>query len=192
MATYKLPAISEVPKISDEQFLQIIDSLFEPNDMLHAMIEEAEDREVFLKLTEYKSYDELIDAVKGYIEDITMGGRPGEGYELLDQILQAHPRLGAKKVESAQSQAEQAQLNQGGEDEAKKLAELNEDYEKQFPGLRYVVFVNGRSREEVMEDMRARIDGDDEQLERETALQVYFSIFLVRFHGKFCLLTWLS
>lgn len=58
--------------------------------------------------------------------------------EWLDKILGAHPRLGAKKVDSAQSQAEQAQLNTGGEEEATKLRNMNEEYEQTFPGLRYV------------------------------------------------------
>jgi len=38
------------------------------------------------------------------------------------------------------------------------LQALNEEYEARFPGLRYVVFVNGRSREVVMGDMRERIE----------------------------------
>jgi 2-oxo-4-hydroxy-4-carboxy--5-ureidoimidazoline (OHCU) decarboxylase len=46
----------------------------------------------------------------------------------------------------------------GGEEERAKLAKLNEEYEARFPGLRYVVFVNGRSREVIMEDMRRRIE----------------------------------
>lgn len=182
MATYKLPTISEVPNISDEDFLRIIDSLFEPNDTLHTIIQGAQDPEVLLKLTEYKSYDELIDAAKLHIEGVTYG-RPGEGNEVLDDILQAHPRLGAKKVESAQSQAEQAQLNKGGEVEAAKLAALNDEYERAFPGLRYVVFVNGRSREEIMKNMRARIDRDDIELEREEALQVRSQISIIAQSG---------
>ena len=80
----------------------------------------------------------------------------------------SHPRLGAKKVESAQSQAAQAQLNTGGKEEAAKLRALNDEYEAKFPGLRYVVFVNGRSRPVIMENMRMRIDrGDGEEEERE-------------------------
>ena len=173
MATYKLPSIETLSEVPDDEFLQIIDALFEPNDSLHAVIEEAaEEPEDSFKVQEYKSYDELIDAIKQHINYLVFGGRPGEGDEMLFDILQAHPRLGAKKVESAQSQAEQAQLNQGGEEEARKLAALNEEYEKRFRGLRYVVFVNGRSREEVMKNMRERIDRGSIGLEREEALQV--------------------
>ena len=41
------------------------------------------------------------------------------------------------------------------------MRRLNEEYEQRFPGLRYVVFVDGRSREEVMRDMRGRIERGD-------------------------------
>lgn len=166
MSTSKLPSIQEIPKISNHDFLTIIDLLFEPNDTLHSIITGGE-AEAVLKVTEYSSYDGLIDAVKKHIENVT-----AEGDKRLDKVLAAHPRLGAKKVESAQSQAEQAQLNTGGEEEVKKLAAFNEEYEKKFPGLRYVVFVNGRSREEIMKNMRVRIDRGDIELERKEALRV--------------------
>ena len=166
MSTCQLPSIQEIPKISNVDFLSIIDSLFEPNDTLHSIITGGE-AEAALKMAEYSSYEDLIDAVKTHIEKVTAGGD-----KRLDQILAAHPRLGAKKVESAQSQAEQAQLNTGGEEEAKKLAAFNEEYEEKFPGLRYVVFVNGRSREEIMKNMRVRIDRGDIELERMEALRV--------------------
>jgi 2-oxo-4-hydroxy-4-carboxy--5-ureidoimidazoline (OHCU) decarboxylase len=62
--------------------------------------------------------------------------------EWLDKILGAHPRLGEKNVDSAQSKAEQAQLNNGDVEEATKLRELNDQYELTFPGLRYVYEVS--------------------------------------------------
>ncbi|KAI7040283.1 hypothetical protein KC352_g46652, partial [Hortaea werneckii] len=81
----------------------------------------------------------------------------------------------AKKVESAQSQTEQAQL-QGGGDEAEKLRQLNEEYEAKYPGLRYVVFVAGRSRPVIMQDMRARIDGSTFETERATNIRAMCEI----------------
>lgn len=76
------------------------------------------------------------------------------------KIVAAHPRLGAKKVDSKQSQAEQASLESTPE-VAAQLEKLNARYERTFPGLRYVVFVAGRSRPEIMKDMQARIDEGD-------------------------------
>lgn len=74
-------------------------------------------------------------------------------------------------MDSAQSAAEQAQLG-GGEEEARQLAALNEEYEAKFPGLRYVVFVNGRGRGEIMKNMRERIDRGDGGLEKKEGIKV--------------------
>lgn len=103
------------------------------------------------------------------------------------KILGAHPRLGEKRVEtlSVHSRGEQASLGsadagEGGDgagsgptEEAEELKRLNEEYEKTFPGMRYVVFVAGRSRAVIMEDMRKRIaraDIEEEKLEAITAM----------------------
>ena len=64
----------------------------------------------------------------------------------------------------------------GGEAEAEKLAELNRRYEATFPGLRYVVFVNGRGRDVVMEDMERRIQRGDLALEEVEAIQAMCDI----------------
>lgn len=98
----------------------------------------------------------------------------------LHGVLGSHPRLGSKKVDSVQSAAEQAQLNVGAEEEAAKLKALNDEYEAKFPGLRYVVFVNGRSRPVIMEDMRRRIDRGDIKLEEQEAISAMISIALDR------------
>jgi 2-oxo-4-hydroxy-4-carboxy--5-ureidoimidazoline (OHCU) decarboxylase len=96
---------------------------------------------------------------------------------LLD-ILSAHPRLGAKKVDSEQSQAEQKSL--GNESERAELQRLNEEYEKKFPGLRYVVFVNGRSREEVMKDMKKRTETGNREDEVVKAIEAMCDIAVDR------------
>ncbi|RBR14392.1 hypothetical protein FVER53590_08994 [Fusarium verticillioides] len=82
------------------------------------------------------------------------------------------PRTRAKKVDSAQSSAEQANLQGQGEE----LAKLNKEYEEKFPGLRYVVFVNGRGRPEIMENMKARISRGDFSKEVDEALQAMCDI----------------
>jgi 2-oxo-4-hydroxy-4-carboxy--5-ureidoimidazoline (OHCU) decarboxylase len=116
----------------------------------------------------YSSYDELITHVGSLLYALCSTASSDPSKKKLHAILGSHPRLGAKKVESAQSKAEQAQLHSGGEAEAEKLRLLNGEYEARFPGLRYVVFVNGRSRPVIMENMRSRIDrGDFEAEERE-------------------------
>ena len=104
-------------------------------------------------------------------------GGPGKGKETLYAILGSHPRLGERRKEvvlSGFSSAEQRHLQQQQEGEREELARLNAEYEARFPGLRYVVWVNGRGMGEVVADMRRRIGrGDVEEEERE-AIEVGF------------------
>jgi 2-oxo-4-hydroxy-4-carboxy--5-ureidoimidazoline (OHCU) decarboxylase len=81
------------------------------------------------------------------------------------EVLNAHPAIGAKKL-SARSAAEQ-----GADAEPEVLAELerlNREYEERH-GFRFVVFVNRRSKAEILEVLRTRIDNPTEQ-ELDTAL----------------------
>ena len=70
-------------------------------------------------------------------------------------LLNAHPRIGATTGLSAASAREQ-----GAEDDPAvlaELAELNAAYEERF-GFRFVVFVAGRSRTEILPVLRERLD----------------------------------
>ena len=66
------------------------------------------------------------------------------------EVLDAHPAIGAKANLSARSAAEQ------GTDDAPELDELNREYEERF-GFRFVVFVNGRPKRELVPVLRARM-----------------------------------
>lgn len=165
MASFTLPPISSVATLTTAGRAEVLDALFEPCTALHTLSLSQ------LGTTSFGSYDELIEAVRTQLYALAQSALATD-IDWLDKILRAHPRLGAKKVESAQSQAEQAQLNTGGAEEAAKLAALNQEYEEKFPGLRYVVFVNGRSRPVIMENMRARIDRGDIAAERREAIKV--------------------
>ncbi|KAJ4362291.1 hypothetical protein N0V83_010384 [Neocucurbitaria cava] len=114
-----------------------------------------------LRSTTFPDYSTLIVAVSAQLQALAKSEDAGD-VEKLEQILCSHPRLGEKKVGSLSeaSRREQAQLQQGmGEGE--KLRKLNED-----------VFVNGRARPVIMENMRARIDRGDIKAERQEAIQV--------------------
>ena len=70
-------------------------------------------------------------------------------------VLNAHPRIGADPASlSALSRREQP----GGADAAtlRELAALNDEYERRF-GFRFVVFVAGRSKAEIVPVMRERL-----------------------------------
>ncbi|HEX6061009.1 MAG TPA: 2-oxo-4-hydroxy-4-carboxy-5-ureidoimidazoline decarboxylase [Candidatus Limnocylindria bacterium] len=70
-------------------------------------------------------------------------------------VLNAHPRIGATAGLSARSAAEQ---NDGTTDRVtfRTLELLNAEYERAF-GFRFVVFVNGRSRAEIVPVLQARL-----------------------------------
>jgi 2-oxo-4-hydroxy-4-carboxy--5-ureidoimidazoline (OHCU) decarboxylase len=70
-------------------------------------------------------------------------------------VLNAHPRIGADPASlSALSRREQG----GGADAAtlQELAALNDEYERSF-GFRFVVFVAGRSKAEILPVLRERL-----------------------------------
>ena len=79
------------------------------------------------------------------------------------EALNAHPAIGQRQGLSARSAAEQ------GEDTdptvLSELAYLNQVYEEKF-GFRFVVFVAGRSKMQILEVLRERIaNSRDEELE---------------------------
>ncbi len=84
------------------------------------------------------------------------------------EVLDAHPAIGATGL-SARSAAEQ------GSDEAPELAELNRRYEERF-GFRFVVFVNGRPKAELVPVLRGRLERTRDRDELATALDELVSI----------------
>lgn len=175
MATSKLSSIEAVPTLPSEDRAHILDLLFEPSTQLHTL------SVPLLSAKTFESYPDLVSAVGVQLTELSESTSTSDT-KWLQEILGSHPRLGAKKVDSAQSSAEQAQL-QGSGEEAEQLRKLNEEYEATFPGLRYVVFVNGRSRPVIMEDMRRRIDGGDLKSEQAAAIRVSAFHSIVRSIG---------
>lgn len=176
-APARLPSIAALPGLPQAQQNEVLDLLFEPSPAIHQLLLplfQQQDSEPPLA-----SYDDLITRAHAVFSALRAESSAAatnntendaaERVKLLHSILGSHPRLGAKKVESAQSVAEQAQLQSG---DGTELANLNAEYEKTFPGLRYVVFVNGRERPVIMENMRARIARGDIGLEEQEGIQV--------------------
>jgi len=69
-------------------------------------------------------------------------------------VLNAHPRIGATAGLSARSAAEQG--DPADAETSRALELLNAEYERTF-GFRCVVFVNGRSRAEIVPVLQARL-----------------------------------
>ena len=168
MPLQQLPPIGDLHSYGDLAQTKVLDLLFERSPAIHSSLIPV------VRTAEYASYPEFIDACQIQLLSLAASSTADTTDPTLLSVLGSHPRLGEKKVDSAQSAAEQANL--GGEGE--ELAKLNREYEDKFPGLRYVVFVNGRGRPEVMRDMRARIDRGDYTKEVDAALQVRAARFL--------------
>jgi len=125
-----LPSVASLPLLPTSSRAAVLDALFEPSTPLHTLSLH------LLHTQTFSTYNDLIASVGMQLTDLAESSSSSDT-EWLRKILGSHPRLGAKKVDSVQSRAEQAQLQSDGE-EAKQLAELNEEYESAFPGLRYV------------------------------------------------------
>lgn len=133
-----LPEISSLPARSSEGRAAVLDLLFEPSTSLHTL-------SLPTTTEAYGSYDDLIIAIGMQLSNLAESTSTSDT-TWLESILSAHPRLGEKKVDSEMSRLEQKAMNEaskasGGvkaEEEAKILGELNAEYEKSFPGLRYV------------------------------------------------------
>jgi 2-oxo-4-hydroxy-4-carboxy--5-ureidoimidazoline (OHCU) decarboxylase len=88
------------------------------------------------------------------------------------EILAAHPAIGQRAGLSARSAAEQGTDTDPAV--LQDLAGLNADYEARH-GFRFVVFVNRRSKAEILEVLRDRIDNPTDA-ELETALDELVAI----------------
>jgi 2-oxo-4-hydroxy-4-carboxy-5-ureidoimidazoline decarboxylase len=87
------------------------------------------------------------------------------------EALDAHPAIGARRL-SARSAAEQGNVSDPAV--LTELAYLNQVYEEKF-GFRFVVFVAGRSKREILEVLRTRIGGTREE-ELETGCRELVAI----------------
>jgi 2-oxo-4-hydroxy-4-carboxy-5-ureidoimidazoline decarboxylase len=95
------------------------------------------------------------------------------------EALNTHPRIGER------SGSEQSALEQGSDDDPALLAalrHLNKAYEKKF-GFRFVVFVNGRPRAEILSVLRERLQHERAE-ELGTGLDELVAIALDRWQTR--------
>src|SRR5207249_1462751 len=123
---------------------------------------------------------ELFEARTRLVEQLAQLEDPlGSAREVIAQLserdkleaLNAHPAIGAARL-SPRSAAEQ-----GGDSDPvilTELAYLNQDYEEKF-GFRFVVFVNRRSKVEILDVLRERLERTREE-ELDTAVEELVAI----------------
>ncbi|TPX38231.1 2-oxo-4-hydroxy-4-carboxy-5-ureidoimidazoline decarboxylase [Synchytrium microbalum] len=170
MATVSLPRITKLNALPSSEFFETVNVLFETAPPLAGVLYDSRP---------YSSYEALIDQAEACIKGMSKSDRI--------EVINAHPRIGAAKTSlSALSYAEQgytsapqpstASVNTMSEDEAVNavLAELNTTYEQQF-GFKFVVFVAGRPRKEIIPVIEARLNNQADQ-EIETGLSEMMAI----------------
>jgi 2-oxo-4-hydroxy-4-carboxy--5-ureidoimidazoline (OHCU) decarboxylase len=159
-----LPPISDVLASSatrDTPLAQALSLLFEPSPILFSTLvpQLVPLLRPDLHTTILSSYREVIhtalDIVSSWDDD-----RKAE-------FIAGHPRIGETKA----SMSKLSIVEQGGTtlrttapEVLARLAYLNALYERQYPGLRYITFVNGRNREAIAEEMEALLGIEKSQL----------------------------
>jgi 2-oxo-4-hydroxy-4-carboxy--5-ureidoimidazoline (OHCU) decarboxylase len=89
-------------------------------------------------------------------------------------VLDAHPQIGATAGLSARSAAEQRVSEATDAATLEALKRLNAEYERRF-GFRFVVFVAGRSRDEIVPVLKSRLRRSREE-ELATGLEEFLAI----------------
>lgn len=151
-----IPSIEQLNKESPEKFIEAVNTLFETAPPLAKHL---------LAARPYTSYLQLID----YAETVCLGDSLSKEEKL--EVMNAHPRIGASKVGlSANSLKEQGYNSRkdgvSAEDEKvnNELQKLNQEYEDKY-GFKFVVFVAGRPRYEIIPIIKERIAGNNREKE---------------------------
>ncbi|CAK5283766.1 unnamed protein product, partial [Mycena citricolor] len=133
-----LPPLAALSDVS--QTTRALDTLFEPSAILQKTLAPA----LATRSQPWASYEDLIDA--------SLAELSSWDDALRAQFIAGHPRIGETQNLSHLSAKEQAARATPPEVLAR-LAHLNMCYERRYPSLRYITFVNGRSRAEVAHEM---------------------------------------
>jgi 2-oxo-4-hydroxy-4-carboxy--5-ureidoimidazoline (OHCU) decarboxylase len=136
-----LPDINLLNQASFDNFNHAISILFEPAPPLAVGL--------YAKRP-FDSYEQLLNMAKQVICQMSKD----------DQIVvvNAHPRLGERNL-SAMSAIEQGKIINNSVDQ--QMAQFNQQYEDTH-GFKFITFVNGRSRQDILPEIKSRIQNDTE------------------------------
>lgn len=162
-----ISSIEQLNKESPEKFIEAVNTLFETAPPLAKRL---------LAARPYTSYLQLID----YAEKVCLGDELSKEEKL--EVMNAHPRIGASKaglsVNSLKEQGYDSKTDGVSvEDEQvnNELAKLNQEYEDQY-GFKFVVFVNGRPRHQIIPIIKERMAANDREKELYTGITDMMSI----------------
>ncbi|KAF8573594.1 hypothetical protein K439DRAFT_1421217, partial [Ramaria rubella] len=142
-----LPPLSDVlssPGTQDSPLASALSTLFEPSPiLLNTLVPQ-----LSAQTLSFDTYFSLIDVAMSAISSWEPHAKA--------LFISGHPRIGEVTNLSHLSRQEQA-AKATPPDVLERLAELNALYEQQYPGLRYITFVNGRSRAAIRDEMEAKL-----------------------------------
>jgi len=142
-----LSTISAHPSHPGSPLARVLETLFEPSPILLSALEP--ELASTLKGKDLTSYHQLVDAA---LEAIASWDTSSQS-----EFISGHPRIGESKNLSNLSAREQGVTTPGvvptPPEVLARLSHLNACYETKYPGLRYITFVNGRSRRAIAEEM---------------------------------------
>jgi len=147
-----LPPICQLctsPKALDD----CLCTLLEPSHALKDHLVPALSSTLVLCGGEPNTYSEVIDLVEREVSTWSLADKA--------DFLGGHPRIGETNGLSAFSKKEQAgtKARPTPPHVLRKLETLNALFESKYPGLRYVTFVNGRTRAQVADDLEFHLLG---------------------------------
>jgi len=139
-----IPPLAEIS--SDSNALTVaLEILFERSPVLINTLE-PQLRAILKSSPPLESYTQLIDYALGQITNWDLSAQ--------SQFISGHPRIGENKSLSKLSAKEQGSgVVPTSSEVLARLGHLNAYYEIRYPGLRYITFVNGRTRLAIAQEM---------------------------------------
>lgn len=134
-------------KGNNEALIATLSTLLEPSSILTRAAQRLGDNPD--SLNQCHTYTELIELVFDEIGNMDSDSKA--------KFIAGHPRIGETRNLSTLSTKEQASTATPPE-VLERLAVLNGLYEQRYPGLRYITFVNGRTRLQIADELQSKLD----------------------------------
>jgi len=145
-----LPAIRDILFSSADQsapLTNVLSILFEPSDVLLVhLVPQVKERLISDEVTTYCG---LIDA------SLTVISEWDE--ELRTKFIAGHPRIGEVDQNLSKFSAQEQAAYTTPPEVLARLQHLNACYERRYPGLIYITFVNGRTRAAIKEEIEDKL-----------------------------------
>ncbi|KAJ7746844.1 Oxo-4-hydroxy-4-carboxy-5-ureidoimidazoline decarboxylase [Mycena maculata] len=139
-----MKSLPPITAVDGSHLPSVLSMLLEPSDILFSTLSPG----LAASGKRFASYTELIDAAIAQVANWDPSLRA--------QFIAGHPRIGETKNLSPLSAKEQGATPVVAPTPPQvltRLAHLNASYERRYPGLRYITFVNGRSRAAIAVEM---------------------------------------